>query len=109
MIWPGRNYPLLHTVDYTYLRADTLRFAMSFHLLEGLVILSVLWALGWSMIALSALIHLPVRVLAVVSVAVIALHHLVDGVSGGRYWNVLHQPGSVQVGGLPVLVAYPRP
>lgn len=89
------------------------RFAMTFGLTQGIVILSVLWALGWSMVLLGVLVHLPVRVLAALSIAMIALHNLADGVtaaqfgSAGWIWNVLHQPGVFQVGGAPVLAAYP--
>lgn len=39
---------------------------------------NVLWAIGWSMIALAALIHLPLRAIATFGIAVIALHNLMD-------------------------------
>src|SRR6202050_3017221 len=39
------------------------------------VLLIILWAIGASMIALAGLIYLPVRVLAAVSIAIIALHN----------------------------------
>jgi uncharacterized membrane protein len=60
------------------------------------VILQVMWALGWSMVALSVLIHVPWRPLLVISLAVIAGHNLLDGVqpqqwgSAGWLWQVLH-------------------
>ena len=38
----------------------------------------VIWALGWSMVILSVLVRLPIRWLAGVSLAVIALHNLLD-------------------------------
>src|SRR5689334_5575535 len=40
--------------------------------------LQVIWVVGVSMVALAALIRLPLRVIAVASVAVIALHNLLD-------------------------------
>jgi uncharacterized membrane protein len=43
----------------------------------------VIWALGWSMVALAALVWLPTRWLAVLSVATIALHNLLDGLHAG--------------------------
>jgi uncharacterized membrane protein len=73
----------------------------------------VLWALGISMIALAALIHLPHRLLAVASVAVIALHNGLDGIQASQLggfaglWNVLHQPGVFFLGGVPVVAGYP--
>jgi uncharacterized membrane protein len=65
------------------------------------------------MIALAALIHLPIRLLAVLSVAVIALHNTLDGVQAARFgaysgfWNIAHQPGVFFVAGVPVVVGYP--
>jgi uncharacterized membrane protein len=62
---------------------------------------------------MAALIHLPVRALAVVSVAIIALHNLADGVLPSRFgplepvWMLLHQPGLVTIGGVLFIVAYP--
>jgi uncharacterized membrane protein len=42
--------------------------------------LMVIWALGWSMILLAALVWLPTPLLVVVSLATIALHNLFDGI-----------------------------
>jgi uncharacterized membrane protein len=41
--------------------------------------LMVIWALGWSMVCLAALVWLPRSALAVVCVAIVALHNLFDG------------------------------
>ena len=93
------------------LELTAVRFAMTFN--KGMVILSVLWALGWSMVALGALVHLPVRVLAALSIAMIALHNLADSVTPSRFaaaawiWNLMHQTGVFQAGGALVLAAYP--
>ncbi|HLK61926.1 MAG TPA: heparan-alpha-glucosaminide N-acetyltransferase domain-containing protein [Bryobacteraceae bacterium] len=89
------------------------RLAMFFSLTSGPVLLVVLWALGCSMIALGLLAHLPVRVLAVLSIAVILLHNLADGVRASSFgaaagvWNVLHQPGVFHLGSLVVRAVYP--
>jgi uncharacterized membrane protein len=71
------------------------------------VFLVVLWALGASMILLGGLIWLPPRPLAILSVATIVLHNLLDGVRGGAVWNILHQVGAFRLGGATVIVAYP--
>ncbi len=61
--------------------------------------LLVIWALGLSMIVLSALIHLPTRVVAVFALLVIVLHNLLDGIRPELFgalaplWVVLHTPG----------------
>ena len=95
------------------LELTVLRFAMNFSLTNGIVMLSVLWALGWSMVSLGFLVHVPVRALAVLSIAVIVLHNLADSItaahfgSAGWVWNILHQPGVFQLGGIQFLAAYP--
>ena len=69
----------------------------SFDLLPAFAL--VLWALGWSMILMAAFIHVPTRVLAALSLAVIAGHNAFDAIqpqSLGRFaglWIVLHGPG----------------
>ena len=75
--------------------------------------LLVLWALGACMIALAALIWVPVRWLAGLSIAMIALHNCLDPVQASRFggaapvWNVIHQAGAFPVLGALVIVAYP--
>jgi len=95
------------------LELTALRLAMNFSLVSGVVLLSVLWALGWSMIALGSLVHLPLRGLAFLSFSAIALHNLFDPVKASQFggaawiWNILHQPGIFNLNGVPVLAAYP--
>src|SRR5215216_4206215 len=42
--------------------------------------LQVIWAIGWSMVVLAVLVHMPLRVIAVVGVGMIALHNTLDAV-----------------------------
>ena len=96
-----------------FLELTVLRFVMTFSLVKGLVFLSILWALGWSMVALGFLVHIPVRTLAVLSIGVIVLHNLADPVRASQFgaaapvWNILHQPGVFRADGALVLAAYP--
>jgi len=76
--------------------------------------LLILWALGWSMITLAALVHLAPPVVAAVGLAMIALHNLFDGVNAsalGRLswlWSLLHAPSVVlSMSGHIVFAAYP--
>ena len=69
--------------------------------------LQVIWAIGWSMIVLAALVHLPRRAIGAFGVATIALHNLLDVVhvagwngpgtpipsAAAKTWMVLHQAG----------------
>ncbi len=96
-----------------FLELTILRLAMYFSFANGVVLLSILWALGWSMVALGFLVHLPVRVLAVLSIAGIALHNLADPVQASQFgsqawiWNILHQQGLFRIGSAPIMAAYP--
>jgi uncharacterized membrane protein len=61
-----------------------------------LTVLIVLWALGWSMIVLSALIYMPAAWVAAFGVVIIAGHNLLDGIqSSNPIWSILHFPGMV--------------
>jgi len=77
------------------------------------VLLIILWAIGLSMIALAALIHLPFRIQVGISVAIIALHNLLDPISSERFgraawlWDILHQRGVLSFMGVNFVTAYP--
>lgn len=89
------------------------RLGFFFNFDYSILFLLVFWSIGASMIALAALVHLPFKVLASVSVGMIVLHNLADGVrpssfgSAGWIWNLLHQPGPIQTPWTLLLVAYP--
>lgn len=61
--------------------------------------LLVIWALGISMIVLSALIHLPRRAIFWFSLILIAGHNLLDNVhfQGNILWNIFHEPGGTPI------------
>jgi uncharacterized membrane protein len=70
--------------------------------------LVVLWALGWSMIALAALVYLPVTAIAAFGLALIAGHNLFDGVRlSSALWAILHAPGLINGPPHVVFVSYP--
>jgi uncharacterized membrane protein len=89
------------------------RLALYFNFDYSFIALIVIWALGCCMVLLAALIHLPIRWLAALSIAMIAGHNLLDRFSAAQFgslaplWNVIHQPGIVPVGKYLVLVGYP--
>lgn len=76
------------------------------------LILLVIWALGWSMVILSALVFLPQRVVGVIALITIAGHNLLDKIGagsmggGGPVWHLLHTPGLVTAKPL-IIVGYP--
>ena len=70
--------------------------------------LLVLWALGWSMIALSALVHLPAWAVTAFGLVMIAGHNLFDGIRPTTaILAVLHGPGFVINGPHVVFASYP--
>jgi uncharacterized membrane protein len=79
------------------------------------VIWQVIWAIGWSMVALSVLVFLPWRALLVFSVLMIATHNAFDGVSSSRLgsfgwiWKILHEGFAVinLPGGITAFSVYP--
>ena len=81
------------------------QFNFDFHV----TVLLVLWALGWCMVALSALVWLPTSLVVAIGALMIGGHNLFDGVrSANALWSVLHQPGIVlNAPGHVVFVAYP--
>jgi uncharacterized membrane protein len=96
------------------LEVTVARFGWQFNLDYGFTSALVFWALGWSMIALAALVWLPLPWLAGLSLLMIAGHNLFDGVqpsdwgSFGWLWTVLHQPGLLTPApGIGFFVLYP--
>ena len=63
----------------------------------------VIWALGWSMVILSVMIRLPVRWVAVLALATIFLHNLLDPIrpdrlgAVGPLWGLLHVPTFIPI------------
>jgi uncharacterized membrane protein len=80
------------------------QFNFDYHL----TILNVLWALGWAMIVLSALVYLPAWMVGTFGVVMIATHNLLDSVdSANPLWTILHSPNFlVNKPGRIVLLAY---
>ncbi|MET0400047.1 MAG: heparan-alpha-glucosaminide N-acetyltransferase domain-containing protein [Longimicrobiaceae bacterium] len=97
-----------------FLELTVARFLWQFNLDYQVTIITVLWALGWSMVALAALVRFPTWVAAVVGGAMILLHNLADPVQAASFgslaplWNVLHAPGVLYAApGRIVILAYP--
>jgi len=61
-----------------------------------LTLLDVLWALGWAMIVLSALVHLPTPVVTAFGAVLIAGHNWLDRIqSSNPVWTILHSPNFI--------------
>ena len=84
----------------------------------------VIWTLGWCMIALAALIHLPYRAIVAFGLATVVLHNALDPIAVTQWqgpgspvpgafdklWIILHEGGFFPVAGWPspvLFVLYP--
>jgi uncharacterized membrane protein len=96
-----------------FLELTVLRFAWNFTFASvGLV--QVIWALGWSMVAMALIVKLPIRWIAALGVVTIVSHNLLDAIhpaslgSFSGLWMVLHSPGLVSITpGMSFFVGYP--
>jgi uncharacterized membrane protein len=83
----------------------------------------VIWAIGVSMIAMAGLIHLPVKLIGALGLAMIGLHNFLDRIQvplwqgppnpaptwSAALWMLLHQQGGFQIfgSGPVIIVIYP--
>ena len=82
---------------------------MQFNFDYHVTIINVLWALGWAMIVLSVLVHLPASAITTFGVIMIATHNLFDPIdSTNPLSSILHSPNAIfSTPGHTVFVAYP--
>jgi uncharacterized membrane protein len=62
----------------------------------------VIWVIGWSMIALAALVWLPPKWVGAIGVAICVFHHLLDNFQPTHlkwFWIFLHKPGFFPIEG----------
>lgn len=115
----GKTTPSLSRFLFTrglwliFLEATVLSFGWSFGFPFPLF-LQVVWAIGWSMIALAALVWLPRVVVLAIGVVIIAGHNLLDPINAAELgslsllWTFLHDGGPIFVGEQPIgLMGYP--
>ena len=96
------------------LELTVMRVAYNFSLsTEYPLMLIVLWVLGLCMVCLAALVWLPLPAVALLSLATIALHNLLDPIRASQLgsfswlWFLLHQVGAFPLFGTVAIVGYP--
>jgi uncharacterized membrane protein len=96
---------MLVLLELVVLRA----LAYQFNLDYRVTMLLVIWALGWSMMVLGVLVHLPTWAVAAFGVVLVGGHNALDGIrSAHPLWVILHGPGVVAQGkGWIVFASYP--
>jgi uncharacterized membrane protein len=79
-----------------FLEVTAVRFGWLFNVDYSFSFGQVIWAIGWSMIALAGLIHLPRLALVIVALGMIVFHNAFDGVTAASFgnlgwlWQILH-------------------
>src|SRR5262249_57643717 len=82
-----------------FLELTVVRVGWTFSLFPEVFFLQVIWAIGWSMVALSALVFLPRWAIAAFGLALILGHNALDGVhaaqlgDGAALWSFAHRRG----------------
>ena len=96
------------------LELTIVRLAWEFNFNYSFAFVQVIWAIGWSMVALSALAYLPSRAVGGIGAAMIVTHNLFDGVNPGGLgifgwpWQILHVFGPIAYApGRVFFIAYP--
>jgi uncharacterized membrane protein len=88
------------------------RWGWQFHFRYDFVGLLVIWALGWSMIALAVILWLPRWAILAVGGGMVLLHNLTDPWSreGGPLpevlWGILHVPRPIELGWVTLFPGY---
>ena len=81
------------------LEFTVVRLALQFNVDYRVTILTVLWALGWSMVVLAVVSRLPLPVIVAFGAALVLGHDLLDGIPASSFgaaapvWSFLHAPG----------------
>jgi uncharacterized membrane protein len=82
--------------------------------LDGYILLQVIWAIGWSMLALACVLTLGRVVITILGVIIIIGHNLLDGITAtslGAFapaWQFLHEESVIVLGaGWKLYLAYP--
>lgn len=97
-----------------FLELSVVRFGWTFSLFPEVFFLQVIWAIGWSMVALSALVFLPRWAIGAFGLLLIFGHDAFDGVRAAQLgdlallWNFAHDRAILgPYHGIHVIVSYP--
>lgn len=86
-----------------FLELTVVRFGWFFNVSYGTSVGQVIWAIGWSMVALAGLMWLPQKVVAAIGISILLFHNCLDGIHAqslgamGWLWNIFHEPGAVLI------------
>jgi len=97
-------------LELTFIHWAGWAFALDFHHYAALVI----WVIGWSMVVLALLVHLPGWVIVALGAVMVAGHNALDGIkpqsfgAAGWLWQVVHARGGIEfASGYQLSISYP--
>lgn len=116
----GKTKPQLSRFLFTrglwlvFLELTVVHFSWGFSLSYSSAFAGVLWAIGWSMVVLSALVYLPTPAIGAIGIVTIVTHNLYDKITAeqlggwGWLWAILHEPKLLQIlPGINLFTGYP--
>ncbi|MDB4929749.1 MAG: hypothetical protein JWM10_2233 [Myxococcaceae bacterium] len=110
----GSRFLLTRGLWLVFLELTAMRLGWTPDPFYRFTLAQVIWAIGWSMVALAAISRLPLRAVALTGAVIIGAHNLLDGVktsafgSFGWLWKIAHDGGMLEpVRGHQLYVAYP--
>ncbi|MDE5079040.1 MAG: heparan-alpha-glucosaminide N-acetyltransferase domain-containing protein, partial [Trichodesmium sp. St2_bin6] len=108
------RFLLLRGLWLVFLDLTVVTFSWSFNLRDNFFVAGVLWAIGWSMVFLAAVIYLPTRTIAAIGILMIVGHNFFDHVQAeqlgniGWVWTILHERKMLELtSGFRLFILYP--
>ncbi|MDE5070937.1 MAG: heparan-alpha-glucosaminide N-acetyltransferase domain-containing protein [Trichodesmium sp. St5_bin8] len=108
------RFLLLRGLWLVFLDLTVVTFSWSFNLRGNFFVAGVLWAIGWSMVFLAAVIYLPTRTIAAIGILMIVGHNFFDHVQAeqlgniGWVWTILHERKMLELtSGFRLFILYP--
>ena len=87
-----------------FLELTILNFGWTFDITLSFHLLQVIWAIGISMVFLSAAVFLPIRIIFAIGIIIVFGHNLLDSIMvegvgiNNFFWYAIHQKGSILLG-----------
>ena len=108
------RFLLIRGLWLVFLDLTVVTFSWSFNLRGNFFVAGVLWAIGWSMVFLAAVIYLPTRTIAAIGILMIVGHNFFDHVQAeqlgniGWVWAILHERKMLELtSGFRLFILYP--
>ena len=96
-----------------FLEITVVYFGWSFNIHFPVTALITIWALGVSMMVLSAIIFLPFKIILTIGISILLWHNLLDKIhvpgndAKAFIWDILHDPRGLSFFGHPIFTGYP--